>query len=151
MCDFYIHVSIYLSINRGVNFIWTPLLSFMQESPFYMKRNHHIFGRPVLFSRKHIQMLYFWNTILFYVVGYRWYILSACIDFISYQNIINSELYITVDTFQFQSLCSFSSSFVLQCESARWKKVWLFWDLRPYLAQSSSKTEVSLNRRTNVF
>ena len=46
---------------------------------------------------------------------------------------------------------SFSSSFVLQCESARWKKVWLFWDLRPYLAQSSSKTEVSLNRRTNVF
>ena len=115
MYSSYIEVYIYLSINHGVNFIGTPLLSYMQESLFYIKRNHHIFGRPVMFSRKHIQMLYFWNTILFYVVGYRRYILSAYIDFILQKNIINSELCITVDTFQLQSLYIYFSRHHLYC------------------------------------
>ena len=74
---------IYTWVSTMVLISLEHLSSLICKKVFFIKRNHHIFGRPVMFSRKHIQMLYIWNTILFYVVGYKRYILSAYIDFIS--------------------------------------------------------------------
>ena len=98
------------------------LSSICKKVLFYIKRNHHIFGRPVLFSQKYIQMLYFGTQSFFMLLDKVDIYLAPALT-LFHKNIINSELYITVDTFQLVSLyIVFSSSFVLLWESARSKK-----------------------------